>query len=28
VFAMKRSSPAAKGRHALKYLTGLRGAAR
>jgi glycosyltransferase involved in cell wall biosynthesis len=25
VFAMKRSSPAAKGRHALKYLPGLRG---
>lgn len=25
VFAMKRSSPAAKGRHALKYLAGLRG---
>jgi glycosyltransferase involved in cell wall biosynthesis len=28
VFAMKRSSPAAKARHALKYLAGLRGAAR
>jgi glycosyltransferase involved in cell wall biosynthesis len=28
VFAMKRSAPAAKGRHALKYLAGLRGAAR
>jgi glycosyltransferase involved in cell wall biosynthesis len=28
VFAMKRSAPAAKGRHALKYLTGLRGAAK